>query len=112
MPGFVRVEVTFELEFIDAREDWPLNTQFFDRHPVTLASRASFLLQVAPRLLPQKSAEPSSGSQKGQKHNSAVIALRYPLDGPQDVELKLIMRIHHDGVLAPLTILVLEGRIG
>jgi hypothetical protein len=36
--------------------------------------------------------------QKGEEHNSAVIALRDSLDGPQEVQLELILRLTTNGI--------------
>lgn len=48
-------------------------------HSVLPAVRSNFLLQ------------------KGDERNSAVIALRDSLDGPQEVHLELVLRLSNDG---------------
>lgn len=46
---------------------------------ITLAVRGNFLLQ------------------KGDEHNSAIISLRDSLDGPQEIHLELVLRLHTNG---------------
>uniref|UniRef100_A0A914WJH8 EGF-like domain-containing protein n=1 Tax=Plectus sambesii TaxID=2011161 RepID=A0A914WJH8_9BILA len=69
-PSIASTSVQFELILRDARPE---------RANVALATRSNFLLQ------------------KGDDRNSAIVALRDPLDGPQEVHLELILRVHHIG---------------
>lgn len=69
-PRLVSTNVQFELVLTDAVKQKP---------SVRAATRNSFLIQ------------------KGQEHNSAVVALSEPLEGPQDVYLDLLMRVQHSG---------------
>ena len=64
----------FELRLVNSKSETPKN--------ITLAVRGNFLLQ------------------KGEDHNSAIISLRDTLDGPQEIQLELILRLHTNGVYA------------
>lgn len=60
-------KVNYELELIEAKGN----------PGVILAHRSDFLLQ------------------KGDTRNSAVVALRRPMDGPQQIDLKLLVTVSH-----------------
>ena len=70
-PKYTSTKVQFELTLVDAKPG---------RTRVKAANRDDFLLQ------------------KGAEFNSAVIALRNPLDGPQEVHLELKMSVRHSGI--------------
>ncbi|KAL3110166.1 hypothetical protein niasHT_015769 [Heterodera trifolii] len=72
-PNDANSSMQFELRLVSAR------TEFLS---VFLATRANFLLQ------------------KGENRNSAVISLRDPLDGPQEVHLELVLRLSVRGIFA------------
>ncbi|KAI1726500.1 calcium-binding EGF domain-containing protein [Ditylenchus destructor] len=69
-PTNLNSTMQFELRLVDAKPEDP---------NVVPASRSNFLLQ------------------KGVEHNSAIIALRDSLDGPQEVQLELMLRLTTNG---------------